>query len=77
MCEPEFVSGDYDIEYIDRIGDELLRPETDAAELERRAVAAAIAEHERREAAYVVTQPSQAGSSESAWLLAARRAGLR
>jgi hypothetical protein len=77
MCEPGFVSGDYDIEYIDRIGEELLDPELEEAELERRAVAAAMAEHERREAAYVLAQASQGKSSDSAWLTAARRAGLR
>jgi acetyl-CoA carboxylase biotin carboxylase subunit len=76
MVESGFVSGDYDIEYIDRIGGELLEPESDNAELERRAVAAAMAEHERREAAYVVQQ-SRSMPSESAWLVAARRAGLR
>jgi acetyl-CoA carboxylase biotin carboxylase subunit len=77
MNEPGFIAGDYDIEYIDRIGGELLSPNLDEAELERRAVAAAMAEHERREAAYAVAHPSHTGTSDSAWLLAARRAGLR
>jgi acetyl-CoA carboxylase biotin carboxylase subunit len=77
MCEPSFVAGDYDIEYIDRIGEDLLSPSANDAELERRAVAAAIAEHERREAAYFVAKPMQTGKSESAWLMAARSAGLR
>jgi acetyl-CoA carboxylase biotin carboxylase subunit len=76
MVEPGFLAGDYDIEYIDRIGHELLAPESEDAELERRAVAAAIAEHEKRESAYVKARP-QTGPSESAWLLAARRSGLR
>jgi acetyl-CoA carboxylase biotin carboxylase subunit len=76
MMESGFKAGDYDIEYIDRIGSELLIPDSDAAELERRAVAAAIAEHEIREAAYVVTR-TQTRHSESAWVVAARRSGLR
>lgn len=76
MKEPGFVAGDYDIEYIERVGGELLAPEADEAELERRAVAAAIAEHAKRESAYVVTR-SEDGQSESAWLIAARRSGLR
>ena len=76
MCESSFVAGDYDIEYIDRIGSELLVPDTDEAELERRAVAAALAEHEKRESAYVMTE-HQARLPDGAWLVAARRSGLR
>ncbi len=76
MHESGFASGEYDIEYIDRLGGELLAPESDEAELESRAIAAVLAEHEKREAAYVVQQSTR-GPSESAWLVAARRAGLR
>lgn len=76
MSEPGFLTGDYDIEYIDRVGSEFLSLELDDAELERRAVAAALAEHKKRKAAYVVREHRDR-HAESAWLVAARRNGLR
>ena len=76
MEEPGFLAGDYDIEYVDRIGNDLLAADPDDAELELIAVAAAKAEHKKRKSAYVVADgPSR--NPDSAWLLAARRAGLR
>jgi acetyl-CoA carboxylase biotin carboxylase subunit len=76
MVEPDFRAGDYDIEYLDRVGGGLLSGGPDEGELERIAVAAALAEDERRMAvAGVPTHENRA--QESAWLLAARRAGLR
>jgi len=76
MKEASFLSGDYDIEYIDRIGADLLTPSTDEAELERKALAAALAEDRLRTSAYV-SKTGQDGPRESAWLIAARRSGLR
>jgi acetyl-CoA carboxylase biotin carboxylase subunit len=74
--EPHFVAGDYDIEYLEGEGKDILQVPTDESELERIAVAVALAEDERRSASVTVSgnaRPVQ----ESAWLVAARRAGLR
>ncbi len=74
--ERDFVSGNYDIEYVDRQGKEILGAATDKSELERIAVAVALAEDERRNASIAVSsEPPPTGYS--AWLIAARRAGLR
>ncbi|UCD25776.1 MAG: acetyl-CoA carboxylase biotin carboxylase subunit [Gemmatimonadota bacterium] len=76
MEDEHFVSGDYDIEYLEREGAHTLEPRVDHEEIKRMAVAVALAEDERRNAAIVM--PSGRGEAqESAWLLAARRAGLR
>ena len=76
MEEPGFLAGDYDIEYVDRIGNDLLSAALDDDELKGIAVAAALAEHEKRNASYIAPE-RQALHSDSAWLLAARRNGLR
>jgi acetyl/propionyl-CoA carboxylase alpha subunit len=76
MLDPAFRSGEYDIEYLQRAGDKLLARGVDEEELERIAIAAALAADGRRDAAIGGVGPAS-GSSESAWLLAARRAGLR
>ncbi len=76
MEETGFRSGDYDIEYLDRVGDVVLAPSEDDAELERMAIAAALAEHDRRQS-FTDVGTIKPRATESAWLLAARRAGLR
>jgi len=76
MDDPAFQSGEYDIEFLDRSGPALLAQERDKAELERIAIAAALAEDERRSATAVVTGPGER-AAESPWVLAGRRAGLR
>ncbi len=76
MDEPAFVNGSYDIEYLSRVGDGLIRSQSNAAELELVAVAAALAEHEDR----MLRVPGVSQRSEttrSAWLSTARRDGLR
>jgi acetyl-CoA carboxylase biotin carboxylase subunit len=76
MDDEHFVSGHYDIEYLEREGAETLVPRLDEAELKRMAVAVALAEDERRNASIVLPN-NTCQTRESAWLLAARRAGLR
>jgi acetyl-CoA carboxylase biotin carboxylase subunit len=76
LDEDEFRAGAYDVGYLDRVGDRLFRLPTDDAELERIAVAAALAEDERR-AATVSLGSAPGAVPGNAWLLAARRAGLR
>ena len=75
MDNPEFVAGDYDIEFLDGVGKGLLENRIDESELERLAVAAALAESEYRGSAVRVSATE--GPKDSAWLIAARRAGLR
>jgi len=76
MLEPAFRAGEYDIEYLDRVGADLLSGDSSEEDLERIAIAAALAEDERRAGA-VSINPKGPRAPESAWLLAARRAGLR
>jgi len=76
MDDEHFVSGQYDIEYLEREGARTLEVRTDEAELERMAVAVALAEDERRNATIALPNNTRQ-TQESAWLLAARRAGLR
>ncbi len=75
LAHEAFASGDYDTGYLGLYLDALLSAEDSADALEAVVVAAALAEHDRRQAAV----PSQAasGSAESDWLRAARRDGLR
>jgi acetyl-CoA carboxylase biotin carboxylase subunit len=76
MDEAHFISGKYDIEYLEREGAATLEPRVDVEELKRMAVAVALAEDERRSAAIVM--PNERRDMQgSAWLMAARRAGLR
>lgn len=74
-----FLDGDYDIGYVETHADSLLSAEEPLENLERIAVAAALAEHERRHAAVPVRlHDAQCdGSTDSAWLRAARRDGRR
>ncbi len=76
MADAAFNSGRYDIEYLEREGAGILEVGLDEVELERIAVAAALAEDERRNATVVFPHNTRT-THESAWLLAARRSGLR
>ena len=73
-----FKSGSYDIEYLEQHGDALLAAADDTGELERIAVAAALAEHQRMR----IASPQRIGAGDgrvagSAWLRAARLDGRR
>jgi acetyl-CoA carboxylase biotin carboxylase subunit len=76
MDDPVFRSGAYDISYVERVGLALLETAPDEGALRHAALAAALAEHELRQAAVALAGPGQ-GASGSAWLRAARRRGLR
>lgn len=75
MDDPTFQSGVYDIGYLERHGEVLLATDPPAQDLELAAVAAALAEDEARRT--VVPVSSLGAPTESAWLKAARLAGLR
>ena len=76
LDDPEFLSGKYDITYVDRMAASLITDGTTEAELATVAVAAALAEDGRR--AIARSDGAAAGSgSESAWLKVARQRGLR
>ncbi|MCH7683131.1 MAG: acetyl-CoA carboxylase biotin carboxylase subunit [Gemmatimonadetes bacterium] len=73
-----FTNGSYDIGYLEQHGDALLAAADDAGELERIAVAAALAEHQRMR----IAGPQRVGAGDgrvagSAWLRAARLDGQR
>lgn len=73
-----FTNGSYDIGYLEQHGDALLAAADDAGELERIAVAAALAEHQRMR----IASPQRIGAGDgrvagSAWLRAARLDGRR
>lgn len=73
-----FTNGSYDIGYLEQHGDALLAAADDAGELERIAVAAALAEHQRMR----IASPRRIGAGDgrvagSAWLRAARLDGQR
>jgi acetyl-CoA carboxylase biotin carboxylase subunit len=76
MDDEHFASGQYDIEYLEREGARTLEARLDEDELKRMAVAVALAEDERRKASIALPNSTRQ-TQESAWLLAARRAGLR
>jgi acetyl/propionyl-CoA carboxylase alpha subunit len=77
MREPAFVSGAYDLGYLDRFADRLLHAGPDEGVLERSALAAALAEHAAREGAAGAPPPASPATADSPWLRAARTAGLR
>lgn len=79
MDEPEFVSGEYDIGYLDRLGQPLLDREPAEADLEVAAVAAALAHDEARAGAHPLglEQEHTADGADGNWLRAARLRGLR
>ena len=76
MDHADFRSGDYDIEYFDRVEASLLAVGLDEVELERIAIATALAEDAERNATVLVTGDRER-AAESAWLYAARRNALR
>ena len=75
LAHPDFVAGTYDIGFLERHGDALLAVPPSAEALQRAALAAALAEHEARQAA----RPAREARAfeESAWVRAARLGGLR
>jgi acetyl-CoA carboxylase biotin carboxylase subunit len=75
--EPEFLSGKYDIGYVERHGTILEESAPGESELEAMAVAAALAEDAVRGAAHPDGQAAEAAPGESAWLRVARERGLR
>ena len=77
MRDPEFQHGTYDLGYVESAGDRLLRAEPEAGLVEQAALAATLAEHEARTGAVPVLADPAAGGGASAWLRAARIAGLR
>ncbi len=81
MQDPVFLSGGYDIEYMERVGWGLLGRAPDAADLEVAAVAAALAEDEARTRTVPPPPPplrERDGTAvESPWLRAARLRALR
>ena len=77
MDEEHFLAGDYDISYLERVGDAVLGRTLSDRDIEGIAVAAALAERESRSASISLGNEKRPPSSESAWLLAARQAGLR
>ncbi len=76
MDDDQFRLGRYDIGYVERVGDTLLQRELSEIDIEHVAVAAALAEDEARGASVSLVQQRPTGG-DSAWLLAARQAGLR
>jgi acetyl-CoA carboxylase, biotin carboxylase subunit len=76
MDDATFRSGAYDISYVEHVGLGLLEAAPDEAALRHAALAAALAEHEMRQAAVALAAPGQ-GSAGGAWLRAARLRGLR
>jgi acetyl-CoA carboxylase biotin carboxylase subunit len=75
LDDPGFIAGTYDIGFLEQFGEALLAAPPADDDLERAALAVALAEHETRQAAVPVSEP--AGQAESAWARAARRAGRR
>ena len=76
MDAPEFARGDYDNEYLERMGDSLLARRDDPKLIEMIAIAAALAEEEHREGTVALGRDPAVGT-ESLWLRAARLDGLR
>ncbi|MBK6495139.1 MAG: acetyl-CoA carboxylase biotin carboxylase subunit [Gemmatimonadetes bacterium] len=78
LADPDFVSGNIDIQFLERRPDLLTAPESDA-EVRRLAVAVALLEEQRRQRRKPATHDGAAmpASSGSAWRRAARRDGLR
>ncbi len=79
MHHQPFLDGLYDIGYLEAHAKALLGDEESIADMERIAVAVALAEHGRRHTAVTVRLHDEArdGAADSAWLRAARLDGLR
>ncbi|MBI4501052.1 MAG: acetyl-CoA carboxylase biotin carboxylase subunit [Gemmatimonadetes bacterium] len=76
LDESEFLSGKYDISYVERLGPSLIAGTTAESELEAIAIAAALAEDARRDVAHP-RGDAATGGPESVWLRTARQRGLR
>jgi acetyl-CoA carboxylase biotin carboxylase subunit len=72
-----FVNGTYDTGYLEEHGEELLNAADGVGEVERLAVAAALAEHQRRHTPTPSGAASDGKATESPWLRAARLDGRR
>ena len=72
-----FVSGEYDIEYLEARGETLLEVEPDSDTIERIAVATALSEHRHRASSLAMPDSSGGDARASAWVHAARRESLR
>ncbi len=78
MRHEAFLSGAYDIGFLERVGDTLLERTLSPSDVQAIAVAAALAEDELRSASVsVATDDRGERVGDSAWLRAARQAGLR
>jgi acetyl-CoA carboxylase biotin carboxylase subunit len=77
MDDPGFRSGAYDIGYVDQVGHTLLATGPDEALLRQAALAAALAEHEARQASVSLVQAEGGARLASGWLQETRRRGLR
>ncbi len=77
MSEVRFLAGDYDIGYVERHGPALLGRALADRDFEDLAIAAALAEDESRGASVSIASERSPAFEESAWLRAARIAGLR
>jgi acetyl-CoA carboxylase biotin carboxylase subunit len=77
MEEPQFVAGDYDIGYLDAVGQRLMEAPEDEALVHAVAIAAALAEDERRGARVPTAERPNRAGQQSGWLRAARLGGLR
>ena len=76
MNDPSFASGRYDIEFVERIGQQVLRAPPDERLLEAAVIAAVLAEDERRGGVVPLVERSD-GPGDGPWLLAGRRESLR
>jgi acetyl-CoA carboxylase biotin carboxylase subunit len=77
MEEAHFLAGDYDIGYLERVGEAVVGRTLSEQDIEEIAVAAALAEQESREGSISLGSLKPGAPGESAWLQAARQAGLR
>jgi acetyl-CoA carboxylase biotin carboxylase subunit len=78
MRDEIFLKGEYDIGFLERAGNALLRRTLSPSDVQEIAVAAALAEDEARSASVsLATDMGTERPGDSDWLRAARRAGLR
>ncbi len=78
MRDETFLRGEYDIGFLERVGDALLERTLSPSDVEEIAVAAALAEDEVRSAnVSLAAGEGSETAADSAWLRVARRAGLR
>jgi acetyl-CoA carboxylase biotin carboxylase subunit len=77
LDEPEFLSGKYDIGYIERHGQALASAEPEESELESIAIAAVLAADAVRGSAHPDSRDGAAPVADSNWLRSARENGLR